>query len=311
MSEAREEGAPVAAVPPSTNGGGDGCGHGTPERKNTSVEPSAPEASPSTVKGDETETPPAATAKPGPRLCGVCSREVAKYKCPRCTLPYCSVACNRVHKETHLADEPLPRPAPPPPPPPQPQEPLDPYSILLEHRSEFDRLFKKYPLLPSQLLEISAATLDPDAPAANSTNSNPLYQQAQQALRAATAGMGGGGGGGSKKQDVWTREVGLRTGASALREARTDPGDRGDGVREFCDLVLYLLSIRDGEERVEFEDLGWNKGQKRKWEGGGAGRLNSAVDMAREAAIKEDREVMRRLNEEEGYERELKQLGIR
>lgn len=222
----------------------------------------------------------------------------------------CSVACNRVHKVTHPADEPLPKPAAPPP-PPQPQEPLDPYSILLDHRSEFDRLFKKYPLLPSQLLEISAATLDPDAPAATSTstNTNPIYQQAQEALRAATAGMDGRG----KKQDVWTREVGLRTGASALREARTDPGDKGDGVREFCDLVLYLLSKRDEEEegRGEFEDLGWNKGQKRKWEGGGVGRLNSAVDMAREAAIKEDREVMRKLNEEEGYERELKQLGIR
>ncbi|KAK1832214.1 protein HIT1 [Podospora conica] len=305
MSEAREEGAPAAAAAPSTNGAGDGTAHDMPEKKNTPAEPSAPEGSPSTVKEDEMEAPPPPPAKPGPRLCGVCNKEVAKYKCPRCTLPYCSVSCNRVHKETHPADEPLPKPAPPPPPPPQ--EPLDPYSILLEHRSEFDRLFKKYPRLQSHLLQISAATLDPDAPAGNSTNSNPLYQQAQQALRAATAGMGGG-----KKQDVWTREVGLRTGANALREARTDPGDKGDGVREFCDLVLYLLSIRDEEDgRGGVEDLGWNKGQKRKWEGGGAGRLNSAVDMARQAAIKEDREVMRRLMEEEGYEKELKNLGIR
>lgn len=87
MSEAQKESAPVAAVPPSTNESGDGGDHGTMERKTASAEPSAPEESPSTVKEDETEAPPAAPTKPGPRLCGVCSTEAAKYKCPRCTLP--------------------------------------------------------------------------------------------------------------------------------------------------------------------------------------------------------------------------------
>ncbi len=36
--------------------------------------------------------------------------------------------------------------------------------------------------------------------------------------------------------------MGLRRGREALRDARTDPGEDGDGVREYCELVLHLLS---------------------------------------------------------------------
>ena len=31
-------------------------------------------------------------------VCVVCSAKVAKYKCPNCREPYCSVACYRKHK---------------------------------------------------------------------------------------------------------------------------------------------------------------------------------------------------------------------
>ena len=61
---------------------------------------------------------------------------------------------------------------------------------------------------------------------------------------------GGGGGGlpwkvrvpGQAHKEPWSRDVGLRTGAAALRKARTDPGDAGDAVREYSELVLHLLS---------------------------------------------------------------------
>ena len=33
------------------------------------------------------------------RVCGVCTLQYSKYKCPRCALQYCSVACYRVHGE--------------------------------------------------------------------------------------------------------------------------------------------------------------------------------------------------------------------
>ncbi len=36
--------------------------------------------------------------------------------------------------------------------------------------------------------------------------------------------------------------MGLRRGQKALRVARTDPGEDGDGVRDYCELVLHLLS---------------------------------------------------------------------
>ena len=31
------------------------------------------------------------------RVCGVCTRQYAKYKCPRCALQYCSLACYKRH----------------------------------------------------------------------------------------------------------------------------------------------------------------------------------------------------------------------
>ena len=49
-----------------------------------------------------------------------------------------------------------------------------------------------------------------------------------------------------QKQRPWTQEDGLRRGAAVLRKARTDPGDKGDAVREYCELVLYLLSKPSG-----------------------------------------------------------------
>ncbi|GJP52320.1 hypothetical protein CLOM_g11445 [Closterium sp. NIES-68] len=39
-------------------------------------------------------------AKGGQQPCAVCRSQAAKYKCPTCLAPYCSVACCRTHKET-------------------------------------------------------------------------------------------------------------------------------------------------------------------------------------------------------------------
>lgn len=39
--------------------------------------------------------------------------------------------------------------------------------------------------------------------------------------------------------------MGLRRGKEALRKARTDPGEDGDAVREYCELVLHLLSKQE------------------------------------------------------------------
>merc|ERR1711977_816353 len=45
---------------------------------------------------------------PKKKLCGVCNENEYKYKCSRCYLPYCSIACSTIHKATHPAEEPKP-----------------------------------------------------------------------------------------------------------------------------------------------------------------------------------------------------------
>lgn len=209
---------------------------------------------------DDSDVPP--PPKPEPKLCGICSNQPGKYKCPRpgCQLVYCSVACNKIHKENH-----------PPPPPPKPDDqqqpnpdqnpsnntnthsgngskPDDPYSVLLLHRAEFDRLLLRYPGLERVLNNIQKSTLPPpdDDPSTNANGGVPakILQQ--------TGGVSGyvpslvssrNYYGKSKQQpQIWTGEVGLRRGAEALKKARTDPGHHGDGVREFCELVMYLLN---------------------------------------------------------------------
>mmetsp|Transcript_40241 Transcript_40241/g.159881 ORF Transcript_40241/g.159881 Transcript_40241/m.159881 type:complete len:133 (-) Transcript_40241:1873-2271(-) len=36
----------------------------------------------------------------GKKICEVCTTNESNYKCPTCFLPFCSVACSRVHKQT-------------------------------------------------------------------------------------------------------------------------------------------------------------------------------------------------------------------
>ncbi|OWZ23242.1 Zinc finger HIT domain-containing hypothetical protein [Phytophthora megakarya] len=48
------------------------------------------------------------------QVCEVCTTTEAKYKCPTCRLPYCSLVCCKKHKET---------PCEPAPGPEKPQEP--------------------------------------------------------------------------------------------------------------------------------------------------------------------------------------------
>ncbi|XP_050883397.1 uncharacterized protein LOC127086647 [Lathyrus oleraceus] len=35
----------------------------------------------------------------GPKQCQICHKAQSKYKCPKCYLPYCSLACFKNHKE--------------------------------------------------------------------------------------------------------------------------------------------------------------------------------------------------------------------
>ncbi|KAK3297615.1 uncharacterized protein B0H64DRAFT_128126 [Chaetomium fimeti] len=219
----------------------------SPER--TAPRAADPVANPGSGSDAEPPSPP---RKPEPKLCGVCGAQPGKYKCPRCSMPYCSVACNKQHKENHPPDAPKPEPEPIAQPQPDPAQD-DPYSILLEHRDAFKHLLTRYPSLATELVRIQETTLPP------ADNPNSPY-----GVGAATANTGrhrqhAGGreqfnSGRNRQQQPWTKDVGLRKGAEALRKARTDPTDTGDGVREFCDLVKFLLNKkREGIDRVREE----------------------------------------------------------
>lgn len=205
-----------------------------------------------------------APPRPEPKLCGICEKEVGKYKCPQCLMPYCSVACNRIHKDNHPAVEPKPNPPPAPPPAAAQANSNDPYKVLLDNEAELHRLFKKYPLLQSELSRIEHTTLPPDTGESAPTNAlgikNPY----------------------GKKQHTWSREQGLRTGAAALRKARTDPTDKGDGVREFCDLILYLLSKPKGEG-----------------EDARGAEMKDVTELVREEVVAEEAQIIERLLQEE------------
>ncbi|KAK3989548.1 protein HIT1 [Cladorrhinum sp. PSN332] len=215
----------------------------------TAEQPAAPRQEPD----NETTVDSPPQHRPQLKLCGICQTQPGKYKCPRpgCLMPYCSVACNKLHKENHPPDPVLPRPQTPAVPTEPPKED-DPYSVLIEHAHVFERLFKKYPTLPSALERIQSTTLPP-----------PLSQQFAPHKS-----------GRQQQQHVlWTKDVGLRKGAEALKKARTDPSDTGDGVREFCEVVLCLLNMNSKREK--------------------------AMDMVREEVAREERGVIERLLREE------------
>ncbi|AEO61688.1 hypothetical protein MYCTH_2312091 [Thermothelomyces thermophilus ATCC 42464] len=211
-------------------------GASSPER---TAPPASDPAATDTTPGPEADPFPP-QKRPGPKVCGVCGTQPGKYKCPRCSMPYCSVACNKQHKENHPPDPPKPeRPSAPNNAQPPDSDSADPYSILLEHRDTFQHLFKKYSSLAAELTRIQEMTLPPsDAPDPPGGNAANMGRNRQQPW------IKDGGNMARNRQQPWTKDVGLRRGVEALRKARTDPSDTGDGVREFCELVKLLLNKR-------------------------------------------------------------------
>ncbi|XP_043485601.1 zinc finger HIT domain-containing protein 3 [Polistes fuscatus] len=46
------------------------------------------------------------------KICSICEKDLAKYKCPTCRTPFCSVTCGKEHKKADC------KPSSPTPPPP-------------------------------------------------------------------------------------------------------------------------------------------------------------------------------------------------
>lgn len=166
------------------------------------------------------------------------------------TVPSCSVVCFRTHKVNHPPDP--PKPALPPKAAAaesigdrlQSRKREHPFSVL-DDCPELDRLFKKYPRLPSKLTRIHTATLPPK---------DEQQQQQQQPGRGGLPWSLNQAPGYQSKKPRWSHDTGLKRGKEALRKARTDPGEDGDAVREYCELVLYLLSKKKDAE-IDVTDL--------------------------------------------------------
>ncbi|KAG5663661.1 hypothetical protein KAF25_006246 [Fusarium avenaceum] len=177
-----------------------------------------------------------ATTPANPSLCGVCNVDPPKYKCPRCRLPYCSVACNKIHRENHPPDpEPTQTPQPEPahsqlPSRPPPSDRSNPFSAL-EGSEKLRLLFRKYPNLPEQLRKIDAATLPP--PETKSSIPASLLK------------------GLPPKQEAWNHDIGLQNGKEALRKARRAHGEQGDAIREYSELILHLMNTENATTDVD------------------------------------------------------------
>lgn len=162
------------------------------------------------------------------------------------------MVCFRTHKENHPPDPPKPTL----PPNPTAQIPdqdnkntrkrnVHPFSVL-DDSPELGRLFHKYPRLPARLANIHAATLPP--------SDEQQQQQSQAPGRGGLPWTLAQAPGYQSKKPRWSHDTGLRRGKEALRKARTDPGDDGDAVREYCELVLHLLS-KENDAEVHVTDL--------------------------------------------------------
>ncbi|KAF4984624.1 hypothetical protein FZEAL_200 [Fusarium zealandicum] len=198
------------------------------------------------VQGEDNATP---AATPQLSLCGVCNVNPPKYKCPRCRLPYtcsrnssqwltfpssCSVACNKIHRENHPPDpEPAPQPEQlqaPHPQNPQPVDPSNPFRAL-DSSDQLRLLFRKYPNLPAQLLQIHAATLPP--------------QESKSAIPASLLkGL-------PPKKEAWNHDIGIQNGKEALRKARRALGEDGDAVREYSELILHLMNTSGAKVDID------------------------------------------------------------
>jgi len=156
-------------------------------------------------------------------------------------IPSCSVACSKAHRENHPPEEERKPPVPVAPDAPLPdKKSTHPFSVL-DDSKELQRLFARYPMLKAKLERIHDTTLPGEE---DDVQKGGLPRKPQPSQ---THG---------RKPAVWTPEVGLRRAQQALRRARTDPGEDGDGVREYCELVVHLLSRAgrtDATEMVRHE----------------------------------------------------------
>ncbi|TDZ23132.1 putative zinc-finger protein [Colletotrichum orbiculare MAFF 240422] len=243
-----------------------------PAATTTTTEAASAPALPPPPPPPQTESDEAPDAPPSPpktKMCDICHEKEGKYKCARCALPFCSVACNKIHRENHPPD---PEPAPKPPSPKHPaatakstdpsrnpHDPRNPFGVL-DDSEQVRYLFRRYPLLRARLLEILAATEPPAGAQGAASAGGGSLNDVMKARALAAA---------HPKKEQWTHDVGIRRGKEALRKAKRMPGEEGEGVREYVELINHLVSK--------------------------AGEAAEAAEIIRKQAAEQDTELIRRL----------------
>lgn len=148
----------------------------------------------------------------------------------------CSVACNKIHQANHPPDtKPKPEPAQAQEKAPavsllaKPSAPSNPFSAL-DNSDKLTWLFRKYPDLPQQLLDIHAETQPPPEDPSKHIPASLMQGVAPP------------------RRNNWTRDQGIKKGKAALRKARQLPGKEGEGVREYCTLIRMLLNEEEADD---------------------------------------------------------------
>ncbi|MCJ1238130.1 hypothetical protein MMC14_006119 [Varicellaria rhodocarpa] len=126
-------------------------------------------------------------------------------------------------------------------------EPVDRYFHEQPHKStivvlsseEFQRLLEHHPCLRAKLQAIYRATLQPGQDAQprqyvglDSTESRRAIGQKEHAGRGRAST--------TESKHTWTQERGYRTAVSLIKKYRNVSGNRGDGFRDFTQLVSYM-----------------------------------------------------------------------
>ncbi|KAF1832121.1 hypothetical protein BDW02DRAFT_455394, partial [Decorospora gaudefroyi] len=194
-------------------------------------------------------------------LCGVCNTAPKKYKCPTCSLPYCSLSCFKTHKATHPETNTPAAPNPPaepillnpqlPPPPPRYLKGKTDFSVLATN-PDFQALLKTHPTLLSSLQRVYAKTIQPDPE--EETRRRRLERNAFRGRGSRGRGRGrgrGGNWGGEQREHKWTPKKGDQDAMAVLKEMRdgSERGEEKDGMAEFVRLVesIFGKKEKDGE----------------------------------------------------------------
>jgi hypothetical protein len=118
----------------------------------------------------------------------------------------------------------------------------NPFTVL-ETSWELRTLFMVYPRLRSQLRDIYNATLPPAIEPNGSPSSfedTSIHSQRGRTV----AGRGRGGRNGRDGHSgPWNADRGTQDGIDALSNAKLEYGKGGEGIREYADLVLKLVSV--------------------------------------------------------------------